>query len=60
MCRNALTGSPSAARLSESINIGVFVLLIPPVMIFCGIFIAAFKYRKAQSEASSEVDKKPR
>lgn len=51
MCRNAITSSPSAAKLAQNFNFAIFVLLIPPVVIFCGVFIAAFKYRKAHEEA---------
>jgi len=50
MCRTALTNSPEAAKLADNFNKAVFVLLIPPVLLFCGIFIAAFKFRKAPGE----------
>ncbi|HEX8889444.1 MAG TPA: hypothetical protein VF779_09715 [Pyrinomonadaceae bacterium] len=50
MCRTALTNSPEAAKLAENFNKAVFVLLIPPVLLFCGIFIAAYKFRKAPDE----------
>ena len=48
MCKNSVTGSPSAARLSESLNAAIIVLLIPPVLIFCGIFLVAYRHRKAR------------
>jgi heme/copper-type cytochrome/quinol oxidase subunit 2 len=51
MCKNAITGSPNAARLAERFNFAIFVLLIPPVLIFCGFFIAVLKYRKDQGDA---------
>jgi heme/copper-type cytochrome/quinol oxidase subunit 2 len=51
MCKNAITGSPNAARLAERFNFAIFVLLIPPVLIFCGFFVAVFKYRKEQGDA---------
>jgi hypothetical protein len=38
MCRAALTNA-SNLRLSRAINRGVLVLLVPPVTIFCSIFI---------------------
>lgn len=38
MCRTALAGSNSA--FIRNFNIGVLVLLVPPVTIFCGIFFA--------------------
>jgi hypothetical protein len=56
LCKNAITGSPEAAKLSESLNFAIIVLLIPPVLIFCGIFLLAFKYRKAR-EAVLEAGK---
>lgn len=48
MCKNAVAGSPSAARLSESLNSAIIVLLIPPVLIFCGIFLVAYRYGRAR------------
>jgi heme/copper-type cytochrome/quinol oxidase subunit 2 len=58
MCKNAITGSPNAARLAERFNFAIFVLLIPPVLIFCGFFIAVFKYRKEQGEAPEHGTKR--
>lgn len=43
MCRTALSNSNSA--FVRNFNIGVLVLLIPPVTIFCGIFVALKRYR---------------
>ena len=48
MCKNSVAGSPSAARLSESLNSAIIILLIPPVLIFCGIFFVAYRHRKAR------------
>jgi len=44
MCRAALNGSNNA-RFIRGLNIGVLVLLIPPVTIFCSIFVLLRKYR---------------
>lgn len=44
MCRAALNGSNNA-RFIRYFNIGVLVLLIPPVTIFCSIFILLRKFR---------------
>ncbi|HEY0378691.1 MAG TPA: hypothetical protein VGC87_17380 [Pyrinomonadaceae bacterium] len=52
MCRTALAGTPEAARLSARINLGVLVLLVPPVAIFCGIFYAVFRQRKSPAESA--------
>ncbi|HEV8429655.1 MAG TPA: hypothetical protein VGQ41_17265 [Pyrinomonadaceae bacterium] len=44
MCRSALT-SASNSKFIRNFNIGVLVLLTPPVAIFCSIFIVLRKYR---------------
>ena len=44
MCRSALT-SATNSRFMRNFNIGVLVLLTPPVAIFCSIFIVLRKYR---------------
>src|SRR5207253_756816 len=54
MCKTALTNSPETAKLAENFNKAVFVLLIPPVLLFCGIFIAAYKFRKAPEQPLAE------
>ena len=46
MCRTALSNSNSA--FVRNFNIGVLVLLIPPVTIFCGIFVALKRYRERE------------
>ena len=43
MCRASLT-SVTNSRFIRNFNIGVLVLLIPPVSIFCSIFIVLKKY----------------
>jgi len=44
MCRASLT-SVTNSRFIRNFNIGVLVLLIPPVSMFCTIFILLRKYR---------------
>jgi hypothetical protein len=44
MCRASLGNNSSFIR---NFNIGVLVLLVPPVSIFCTIFIIAFRHRRA-------------
>ena len=44
MCRASLGNNSSFIR---NFNIGVLVLLIPPVSIFCTIFIIAFRHRRS-------------
>jgi len=44
MCKTALAGSNNALFV-RNFNIGVLVLLIPPVTIFCSIFIALKRHK---------------
>ena len=44
MCRASLTNSANG-RLVRGLNLGVLVLLVPPVTIFCSIFIVLRRYR---------------
>lgn len=44
MCRASLV-SANDSRLIRSLNLGVLVLLIPPVTIFCSLFIMLRRYR---------------
>ena len=44
MCRASLGNNSSFIR---NFNIGVLVLLVPPVSIFCTIFIIAFRHRRS-------------
>ena len=44
MCRTALT-SATNSRFIRNFNIGVLVLLTPPVAIFCSIFVLLRKYK---------------
>ncbi len=51
MCKTALAGSSNALFI-RNFNIGVLVLLIPPVTIFCSIFILLRRHRAADEEPS--------
>jgi hypothetical protein len=44
MCRASLT-SAANSRLVRAMNLGVLVLLVPPVTIFCSIFIVLRRNR---------------
>jgi uncharacterized membrane protein len=57
MCKTGLAGSPEAKKLAESLNLAVIVLLIPPVMIFCGIFLAAFRRMRKSDETERTLPK---
>ncbi len=54
MCRAALAGSNNALFI-RNFNIGVLVLLVPPVTIFCSIFVVLKRYRAADQEGQSEL-----
>ena len=43
MCRASLSGSNNATFI-RNLNIGVLVLLVPPVTIFCSIFVVLRKF----------------
>ncbi len=45
MCRASLAGS-SNANFIRNFNLGVLVLLAPPVAIFCGFFIALKRHKR--------------
>jgi hypothetical protein len=49
MCRASLAGSNNSFFI-RNFNIGVLVLLIPPVTIFCSIFVALRRYRATDDE----------
>ena len=55
MCRSALAGSNNAFFI-RNFNIGVLVLLIPPVTIFCSIFVVLKRHKAAEE---NEEDQKP-
>jgi hypothetical protein len=44
MCRASIGQNSLFAR---NLNIGVLVLLVPPVAMFCTIFVLAFHHRKS-------------
>jgi hypothetical protein len=44
MCRASLTNSNNT-RFLRGLNLGVLVLLVPPVTIFCSIFIVLRRFR---------------
>lgn len=48
MCRAAVKGS-NDTRFIRSLNLGVLVLLVPPVTIFCSMFVLLRKYRSTDN-----------
>lgn len=57
MCRAALVGSNNAFFI-RNFNIGVLVLLVPPVTMFCSIFVALKRYHRDDQQSEAEVEEK--
>lgn len=55
MCKAVLSGSNNA-KFIRNFNIGVLVLLLPPVTIFCSIFVVLKRHR-GEENLESGVDK---
>jgi heme/copper-type cytochrome/quinol oxidase subunit 2 len=48
LCRTALQDSGETA--ARAMNLGILVLLVPPVAIFCTIFVVAYRKGKGSSQ----------
>ena len=57
MCRAALAGSNNAF-FNRNFNIGVLVLLVPPVTMFCSIFVVLKRYHRDDQQPDSEAAEK--
>ncbi|MGB7925523.1 MAG: hypothetical protein WCF57_19955 [Pyrinomonadaceae bacterium] len=55
MCRAAAASAGNDA--ATTLNTAILVLLIPPVLIFCAIFIVAYRLRAAQGDEPRENPK---
>ena len=53
MCRASLAGSNNPFFI-RNFNIGVLVLLLPPVTIFCSIFVVLKRYRAADEDDANK------
>ena len=51
MCRASVQNNAAFVR---GLNLGVLVLLTPPVAIFCSIFIVAYRHRKGGKDNTDE------
>jgi hypothetical protein len=56
MCRASLAGSNNA-NFIRNFNIGVLVLLIPPVTMFCGIFVVLRRHKLADEQSETVDDR---
>lgn len=54
MCRASLAGSN--ASFIRNLNIGVLVLLVPPVTIFCSIFVILKRRATRDEDASARTE----
>ena len=50
MCKEALANSPEAAASARHFNLGILVLLVPPVAMFAGIFVMVYRSGKAETQ----------
>ena len=50
MCKEALANSAEAAASARQFNLGILVLLAPPVAMFAGIFVMVYRSGKAGSQ----------
>lgn len=57
MCRAALAGSNNAFFI-RNFNIGVLVLLVPPVTMFCSIFVVLKRYHRDDQQSDSEAEER--
>jgi hypothetical protein len=55
MCRASLAASGNA-HFIKNFNIGVLVLLVPPVAMFCSIFIILRRHRGTAEEPNDQDD----
>lgn len=46
LCKLAVENSAQGKAMGRGLNLGILVLLVPPVTIFCSLFIVAIKHRK--------------
>jgi hypothetical protein len=48
MCKANVANSTNGAAMAKTLNLGILVMLVPPVAIFCSIFVVAYKHRKGE------------
>jgi len=51
MCRQAAESSP---QFASAINTGILILLIPAVVLFCGVYAVAFRYHGSERTDEEE------
>lgn len=58
MCKAAAAASGN--NVAETLNTAILVLLIPPVLIFCAIFVVAYRLREAEGDTPRETPQETR
>jgi hypothetical protein len=53
-----LSAASGGANATKALNLGVIVLLIPPVTLFCSFFVIAYKHRQPQNEQPEAGDER--
>ena len=48
MCKQAVANSAEAESVARGLNLAILVLLVPPVLIFAGIFGVIYRHRNVQ------------
>jgi hypothetical protein len=48
MCKATIENSTDAAAASKGLSMASLVLLVPPVVIFSGLFVMIYRYRNVQ------------
>ena len=51
LCKLAIENSTQGQAMGRGLNTGILVLLVPPVAVFCSIFVLAIKHRRAPEDS---------
>lgn len=58
MCRSTLENSAEAAQAASRMNLAVIVLLVPPVLIFSGIFALFYRHLRRPPRKARALEKR--
>jgi hypothetical protein len=51
MCKASLENSTDAAAAARGLSLASLVLLVPPILIFTGLFVLIYRYRNVQGQS---------
>jgi len=54
MCKAVIENSSDAASAAKGMNLAALVLLVPPVTLFSGLFVAIYKLRNVHNGSEYE------